>query len=353
MSRERLFDLPETKGSFQLKGIVSGTEKDGFYKEIETKNKKDMKIVNFGVSYDTGKTLYVNMQGIEQDLVYFTKKADKPGEKGDTKKVSWAERFKFNREGYRMIGKNIGVKKKVDETGKVVNDKKILTDYDACVEIKENLEDGQSVFIRGNLDYSSFVTNNGEKRTTTKLVPNQVSLCADCDFEASDYKSQNDFNQVIVFMGIEQEKDSNDKPTDRSIVLAKIINWGSIEDVQFYIENPKLAKTFRTALKPYNAIKVHGHVVSETQTEVVEEVDEWGEADPMATKVTAPTKRLFIITGAAGDSIDKDTYTEKNITEAIAKIKKAKNAEASFGTDSDSEWGDAKLDDSDDDVAWD
>ena len=24
----RLFDLPETKGSFQLKGIVSGTEKD-------------------------------------------------------------------------------------------------------------------------------------------------------------------------------------------------------------------------------------------------------------------------------------------------------------------------------------
>ena len=28
--KERLFDLPETKVSFQLKVIVSGTEKDGF-----------------------------------------------------------------------------------------------------------------------------------------------------------------------------------------------------------------------------------------------------------------------------------------------------------------------------------
>ena len=35
--------------------------------------------------------------------------------------------------------------------------------------------------------------------------------------------------------------------------------------------------------------------------------------------------------------------------EAIAKINKAKNAEMSFGTDSNSEWGDAKLDSADDD----
>ena len=36
----RLFDLPETKGAFQLKGVVSGMEKDTAFKEIKTKSGK-------------------------------------------------------------------------------------------------------------------------------------------------------------------------------------------------------------------------------------------------------------------------------------------------------------------------
>ena len=39
----RLFDLQETKGIFQLKGIVTGHDKDTFYKESKTKTQKDMK----------------------------------------------------------------------------------------------------------------------------------------------------------------------------------------------------------------------------------------------------------------------------------------------------------------------
>ena len=80
----RLFDLPETKGSFQLKGIVSGVEKENFYKEIKTKSNKDMRMINFGVGYAEGSTLYVNLQGMEQDNVYYSKKAEKKGEKGET-----------------------------------------------------------------------------------------------------------------------------------------------------------------------------------------------------------------------------------------------------------------------------
>lgn len=350
MAKERLFDLPETKGSFQLKGIVSGTEKDNFYKELTTKSGKEMRVVNFGISYDDKKTLFVNLQGMAQDNVYFSKKADKPGEKGDTQKVAWADRFKYNREGYRLIGNNIGVKKKVDETGKVVNDKKVLTDFDSCKEINDNLSDGSSVFCRGKLDYSSFTDNNGNKRTSTKLVPNQVSLCADCDFSADDYEKQNDFNQTIIFMGIEQERE-NDKPTGKFIVLAKIVTYSTIEDVQFYIEDRNLADKFRKSLKPYYAIKVSGHIVSEAQTETVQNDDDcWGEADAM-TKVIAPTRRLFVITGAQPSTIDKEIYSEDKVNIAIAKINKAKNAEDSFG--SDAEWGDAnKLDDSEDDEAW-
>lgn len=347
----RLFDLPETKGAFQLKAIVTGMEKDKAYKEIRTKSNREMRMLNFGATYEDGKTLYINLQGMEQENVYFSKRAEKKGDKPETAKVPWADRFTYNREGFRLIGKNIGVKKKIDSEGKTVNDKKVLTDFDACKEIKDNLKDGSSVFIRGNIDYSSFVDNNGNKKTSTKLIPNQVSLCADIDFNDEKFEKQNDFNQVIIFMGIEQEKSDNDKPTGRFIVLAKIVTYSNIEDVEFVTEDTSLANKFRKSLKPYNAIKVSGHMISVTQTETVENDDEWGEEDKIE-KVSAPTKREFIITGAKGSSIDKELYTEENVMEAIAKIRNANKAEESFGSTSD-DWGNVdSLDDGDDD-AWD
>lgn len=346
----RLFDLPETKGAFQLKAIATGMNKDKVYKELRTKSNREMRMLNFGATYEDGKTLYINLQGMEQEYVYFSKRAEKKGDKPEIVKVPWADRFTYNREGFRLIGKNIGVKKKIDSEGKTVNDKKILTDFDACKEIKDNLKDGKSVFIKGNIDYSSFVDNNGNKRTSTKLIPNQVSLCADIDFNDEKFEKQNDFNQVIIFMGIDQEKSDDDKPTGRFVVLAKIVTYSNIEDVEFIIEDTALANKFRKSLKPYNAIKVSGHMVASTQTETVDNDDEWGEEDKLE-KVSAPTKREFIITGAKGSSIDKELYTEENVMGAIAKIRNANKAEESFGATSD-DWGNVdSLDDGDDD-AW-
>ena len=347
----RLFDLPETKGSFQLKGVVSGTEKDSFYKEKKTKTNKDMRTINFGVGYAEGSTLYVNLQGMEQENVYFSKKAEKKGDKPETAKVPWADRFSYNREGFRLIGKNIGVKKKVDDKGNTVNDKKVLTDFDACKEVNDNLKDGASVFIKGNLDYSSLTDDNGNKKTFTKLIPNQISLCSDIDFSDDNYTQQNDFVQVIVFMGIDQEKE-NDNPTGRFVVAAKIITYSNIEDVEFIIENKDLANKFRKSLKPYNAIQVSGHMVASTQTETVEDDDDnWGEEVSME-KVLAPTKREFIITNAKGSTLDKELYTEVNVTEAMSKIAQANKAENDFGGNaSGDDWGEADLD-TDDDEAW-
>ena len=61
MAKARIFDLPETKGMFQIKGIVMGVEEDSFYKETRTRSSKEMRIINFGVEYDKGKTFYINM----------------------------------------------------------------------------------------------------------------------------------------------------------------------------------------------------------------------------------------------------------------------------------------------------
>jgi len=350
----RIFELPETKGAFQLKGIVTGTEKENFYKESTTKNGKEMRRINFGVTYTDGKTLYANMQGMEQDKVYFYKRADKKGEKGETVIVPWADRFTYKREGFQLIGKNIGVKKKVDSDGKTVNDKKNLTEFDACKEVGDNLKDDVSVFLKGILDYSSFTDDNGGKRSSIKLSPNQISLCADVNFTDEKFVQQNDFNQVIIFMGIEKEKDDKEKETGRFVVSAKIVTYSAIEDVEFIILDPKLAGMFKKNLKPYNAIKVSGHMVTTTSVEkVTENDDDWGEEDSM-DKVSAPAKREFIITGAKGSSVDKELYTQSNIEEAMSKIAKSKRANEDYGdTSNNGDWGNASDIDSDDDEAWD
>lgn len=349
MAKARLFDLPETKGAFQLKGKVSGTQKDGFSKEIKTKSNKDMRMINFGVEYLEGSTLYVNMQGMEQENVYFSKRAENKGDKPDIAKVPWADRFSYNREGYKLIGKNIGAKKKLDKDGKEVNDKKTLTEFDACKEISDNLKDGNSVFIRGRLDYSSMTDDKGNKKHFTKLVPDQVSLCGDIDFADEKFTQQNDFNQVIIFMGVEKETDDNGADTGRFVVQAKIVTYSTIEDVEFIIEDSKLANMFRKNLKAYNAIKVSGHMATATQVETVTDEDSWGEEDSME-KVSAPTKREFVITGAKPSTIDKELYTKENVEEAIGKINKSNKAENDFGTDSKEDWGEASTDDEEE--AW-
>ena len=47
--KQRLFNLPETKGNFMIKGVVKGTKKDNFYTEKQTRTGKEMRIVNFGL----------------------------------------------------------------------------------------------------------------------------------------------------------------------------------------------------------------------------------------------------------------------------------------------------------------
>ena len=352
----KLFELPQTKGTFQVRGIVSGVEKDNFYIEKKTNTGKDFRMINFGVEYEDKKTIYPSLNGMPRDKVYFSKK-DKDTGNIDTKAIAWKDRIKKAPEGYRMIGVLAGLQKIKDENGKVRNDNKTLTEYDACEYISENLQDGDSVFVKGNLEFGSYTNKDGEVSRTTKFVTTQISLCQkDVDFEAEDYAPAHDFTQTIVFVGIDQERE-NDKPTGRFVVDAKIVNYNSIESAEFIIEDAKLAKQMRSGLKPYNSIQVHGHINVVNNVEDVndeEDDDCWGESNDMDNKrVFAPTHRELIITGAKPSTIDKETYTEKAIDEAIKKVNASKKAEQDFSgkaestSNVDDDWGDDASDDED------
>lgn len=205
MAKERLIKLPQTKGEFKLSGIVTGTQKgDKFFTNKKTKKGNDMNLLNFGVETNKDSTVYISLNGMVRDNVYFYKRPDKKnGEtKGDTKKIAWADRQKFQEEGYRLIGVNVGVTKKLNEKGEQVNNNNTLTEYDACKIIAQNLQDDQSVFVKGNIEYSSYKNDKGDIKRSSKFVPNQVSLCKPIDFENEDFKENNTFKQTFIFMGI-------------------------------------------------------------------------------------------------------------------------------------------------------
>ena len=225
----------------------------------------------------------------------------------------------------------------------MVNDKKVLVPFDACDYIKENLQDDMSVFIRGNLEFSSYVDKKGDKKRNVRRVPSQISLCAPVDFEeySDNNKPVHDFEQTIVFWGIEKED-------GRAVVSAKIVTYNSIEDAVFYVTNPALAKSMAKKLKIGNAIKVHGKIEVRHNIEVVEVEDEWGEKNPM-NSVNGSSVTEMIITGADPKTIDTETYSEANIAAAIKAVNNAKNAEKQFApasnTDSEIDWGDEAEDD--------
>lgn len=342
-----LHDLQQTKGLFTFRGVVTGTDKDNFYKDTTTKSGKPFRSINFGIEYDKDKKDFISLNGMERDSVWFSKKDTVDGKtKVTTEKVAWADRFSFKKEGFGLIGVNLGLEKITDAEGKTINKREALVEFDACDRIKNCLEDGQSVFVKGSIEYSTY-----DNKHYTKFIPQQISLCSkDIDFEDEKFEPNHQFTQPIILMGVEKDKECKDK--DRFVVSAKVVGYSSIEDVEFVTYHSKLAKNLK-GLKPYTAITVYGDIDVNASVEEVEaeEDDGWGAPNKM-DKISAPFVRELVITGADQNSIDTELYSEESVESAIAKLANKDNANKQYGSDSDDDWGSVGGKSTDEDDEW-
>jgi hypothetical protein len=348
MATNKGLGLPQQRGTFEIKGIVMGTLKEKFSTSTKTKTGKDFRSVNFGVTFDKDQTLFVGLTGMPQENVYFSKKGE-GGAKPDVKTVPWKDRHTFRNEGYTLIGVNCGLVK-TSKDGKEVNDIKRLAPFDACKYIEENLKDGESVFIRGNIEYSHYANQAGELQRNSKLVITQIFLCnKPVDFEAVGFEPDAKFTQPFVFTSVRKEESN-------FAVEARVVNYATIEDTEFVVQNPKLAENLRKSVKPYTAMKTWGDIRTVKNTEVVEESsdDGWGEKNTM-DRVTGQYRKTLIITGVDPESFDREAYTETLLDKAIETMKANENAKKDFG-DGEEDWGgDSKISGEkkdDDDEAW-
>lgn len=349
MAKDRIFSLPQTRGSFQIKGKISGTEKSNFFTEKATKNGGSFRAVNFGISYDDHATIFVGVNGTTRDKVYFSKR-NPDTKKTETKAVSWSQRENFNENGWNIIGVNCGIEQKKNDNGTIENMSKSMVEYDAANYLNAYLKDDMDVFANGNIEFNSFTNKNGETSHGVNYRVNRIYACKKpIDFDEEGYQPQHDFKQTIVFRGIEQEKE-DDKPTGRFIVSAWIVNYSSIENANFIIEDRNLANVFKKGLKEYTAITVWGDINCKTIVEEVNSDDCWGVADP-TKRISHPVVREMVITGADPSSRDSETYSEKEMNKAFEAIRKANNAEENFG-DSKDDWGSSSNINDDDELPW-
>ena len=354
MVKEQLHNLKQTINSFQCRGVISGTKSQKFYKDKLGSNQDGIS-VNFGVNIADKKSVFMTLTGYPRKEVYYYKKGEN-GAKGTTKAVAWKDRKKSPGEGYRLIGVSMSTGKDAD--GNNINS--TFTEYDAVNYLHENLQDGDSVFIRGTIEFRSWTDKNGQIVKRINLVPNQISYTKKpIDFEAEDFTEMCEFENTLVFSSVDPETDENDKKTGRFVLSGYSVGYNTVENVSFVIDeaHEKLAKNLHKAMKPGYAIKTYGRVNVIIDTTMVEDdSDGWGESSPME-RLNAPVRREYVVYRAEPSSIEKEDYSEDAINEALRKIKAAKTAKANFGekpninvTVDDDDWS---TDDEDDDSPWD
>lgn len=327
---KKIHELPQTKGAFLVRGLASELKKESAFEEKQTKNGGMARKAQFAVSVSNNIKLFFELFEILKESAYFYNPKTKT-----TIKVPYADRYKKQEKDYELIGTLVGLESVQDENGDYKYKKQKLHNYDATKYIYEHVKDNMNLEVRGSVDFSSFETNDCVKKII-KLIPKNISINdKKIDFDAEDFQSTNSFNQIIVYTGIKEDEDNK----GIFLVSGYIVNYSSIERVEFILKNANLAKRIKKEIAPYTSMKVIGRLVKEVIVEEAEVDDGWGETDQINTvKHFSPMQ--LIMTGIKDGSFDTETYTEEKIQNALRAIKEfGNNYVKKEEKEDDDDWG--------------
>lgn len=330
-------EIPAMRGTFAIRGIVTTFDKvEGFVQK--TKTGKEMRRIRFSVTSSEGNIHSLQLQAFQSENVYFSgrEKQEDGTEKIVTEQVAWNNRLKYKKEGFLPIDRvSYGLKKVVNpDTNKEENERHIKLTYDAIEDIYNSLEVGMSVYVRGNIQVEEYTAQNGEKRNTIRLIPNQISLTGSpIDFNAEDFKEQAVFELGVIaedieFSGTEEATITglfigNQRLGRQTLVVRNDECFK--DDPEFDLTNLLNGLRSVKAYKPYVYVTFVGNMVNAANHEVAEpEVT----TNPFGFKNTKsplrPTgsgfRREFLCKGVIDSLIDMDTYTPENVDQFIAQF---------------------------------
>ncbi len=328
--------LEQTKGKFKVIGKIKGIDNEKAYRQGVTKNGDDYQSINFLIETSPNNTVGVELFGMKTDNVMIMNFKEKDKRK-NKKYIDWEDRYD-NHGDFELVGT---VTVKTDATKKKGEK---LMQYEAVESIFENFEEGDWVECRGQIDFESWETDEGEVKTRYKMKMNLCVKIKERNFEDEKFKEVNEFAQTIVINELEVDKDSN-----RLIIHSKVIDYKSnvidtalVIDIEKY---KKLATNLKKRLKFGDQIRLVGKIKNEIEFIKAEEDDEGDEEDWGGESVSIEEDyqrnliRELLVTGVVKKTHFEGKYTEEDLFN---------EDEENFGSDDADEMDDDDLDDDDD-----
>ena len=298
MADKKVFKLEQTKGNFKLSGIVVGITKENSYIEGETKDNVPYRTVKFGVKTSNTNIINTELYGAEQDFVYPYSSTEKK-----SLKIPFKDRNEELQDTYHIIGINVTTEG---------NEKVTYVEYDAVEPIHQGFNDGDSVYVTGELKPNSFISTSGDLVSNFKYSIKSITFKEKpVDFDDPKFKVTASFEQDIVIT------DTNlDKKTNKVLVNGYAIGYAdSFKQVQYvvhYDKNEKLGNNF-LKLKFGDYIKVLGICINSPTIEAVE--DEWGSEVPTGYKTGGKYVSELRITAVAKDKDGTSIFKKKRYKE--------------------------------------
>lgn len=271
-------ELQQTRNSFKVIGRATRLDKDGAYREdTASKGKREgqtYRSLRFGIKTSDTNEITVSMFDYEPEQVFLwnsEKKKKDSRYKGDRVPFGeWEQRKdQLKAEGYSVLQTRIGLV--TGEDGKIVSEG--LPGYVASEFIYDNLRNGDSVVVEGEIRYSRYKNQQGDMVEQKSYIIKKIfKLYEELDFGAEGFEEVTYFEQELVFVEADvAESEGKVYVTGRTIDFMK-----NFHDTQFVVnyKNPdgsndpgmvKLAGAFKNILKFGDVLKVFG----ETSNRVV------------------------------------------------------------------------------------
>ncbi|MGV4321163.1 hypothetical protein [Bacillus mojavensis] len=305
-------ELQQTASYFKFIGKATRLDKDFTYREDlaeKGKNKgKTFRSLNFGVKTSDTNEMSVQMFSFEPEKVFLwnsemAKEAKEKNKEYKGTRVDFDEWYenqeKFREDGYAVLQSRIGLER--DEKGNAIT--RGLPTFVASKELYEGLDNGDSVFVEGNISYSIYEKNGKSELRTNYNIEKLYITKKPVDFEDEKFKEVTYFEQQFVFVSAELvKKEKKAYITGRTISYTK-----DFTDVQFVIDykNPdydpedeespetikaleKLAKNLTKKVKFGDLLKVWGTALN--RVDVIEVEDEENEEEGVASALGGMSK---------------------------------------------------------------
>jgi single-stranded DNA-binding protein len=231
-------DLVQTKSKFKLIGKVTRIDKDGAYKD-DTMNKTghkydgvDYRSLRFGVKTSETNEITVQMFDFEPEEVFLwnsQKREEDKNYKGEKIPFDeWLDREdELREEGFACLQTRVGLE--YGEDGKIVSHG--MPSFLAQELIHENLDNGDSVVIEGDISYSSYENQAGKTVEQKNFNIKKAFRLKDVDFESEKFEEVAYFEQEIVF--VDADKNTKEKKVN---VTGRVIDYKkNYRDVEFVV----------------------------------------------------------------------------------------------------------------------